>query len=206
MTMFDRVPNVLVINSNKLPVSRVPELDRLPREKSGRVAYGSSGVAPRNILPADFPADDRYKIAHVPYPGSARMVTDMIGGQVAMAFDNVPAAAAARSGRQADDVGDCGGRACRVRRQGARSRRVPARLRGGGLARLHRSGRDAERDRPEAGQGSSGLHGRSRRRSEKFCRGWRRSGGDFARNSPTELPAGMDKWKIVIEKANLNVK
>ena len=91
VTMFDRVPNVLVINPNKLPVKTVPELIDYLKKNPGKVAYGSSGVGTSQHLAAElFQQMTGTKITHVPYPGSARMVTDMIGGQVAMSFDNVP--------------------------------------------------------------------------------------------------------------------
>ena len=91
VTMFDKVPNVLVINSNKLPVKSVPELIEYLKKNPGKVAYGSSGVGTSQHLAAElFQQMTGTKITHVPYPGSVRMVTDMIGGQVAMTFDNVP--------------------------------------------------------------------------------------------------------------------
>lgn len=91
VTMFDKVPNVLVVNQNKLPVKSLPDLIDYLKKNPGKVPYGSSGVGTSQHLAAElFQQMTGTKITHVPYPGSARMVTDMIGGQVAMAFDNVP--------------------------------------------------------------------------------------------------------------------
>ncbi len=91
VAMFDRVPNVLVINQNKLNVKTVPELIEYLKKNPGKVAYGSSGVGTSQHLAAElFQQMTGTKMTHVPYPGSARMITDMIGGQVALTFDNVP--------------------------------------------------------------------------------------------------------------------
>ena len=91
VSMFDRVPNVLVINQNKLNVKSVPELIDYLKKNPGKVAYGSSGVGTSQHLAAElFQQMTGTKMTHVPYPGSARMITDMIGGQIALSFDNVP--------------------------------------------------------------------------------------------------------------------
>ena len=91
VTMFDTVPNVLVINKNKVPVSSVPELIDYLKKNPGKVAYGSAGVGTTQHLAAEwFQQITGTKMTHVPYPGSSRMITDLIGGQIGLAFDNVP--------------------------------------------------------------------------------------------------------------------
>lgn len=91
VSMFDLVPNVLVINPNKLNVNTVPELIDYLKKNPGKVPYGSSGVGTSQHLAAElFQQMTGTKMTHVPYPGSARMITDMIGGQVVLSFDNVP--------------------------------------------------------------------------------------------------------------------
>ena len=91
VAMFDTVPNVLVINNNKIPVSSVPELIDYLKKNPGKVAYGSAGVGTTQHLAAEwFQQMTGTKMTHVPYPGSSRMITDLIGGQVGLVFDNVP--------------------------------------------------------------------------------------------------------------------
>ena len=91
ISMFDRVPNVLVINQKKLNVNSVPELIDYLKKHPGQVAYGSSGVGTSQHLAAElFQQMTGTKMTHVPYPGSSRMITDLIGGQVSLTFDNVP--------------------------------------------------------------------------------------------------------------------
>ena len=91
ISMFDRVPNVLVVNQKKLNVKSVPELIDYLKKHPGEVAYGSSGVGTSQHLAAElFQQMTGTKMVHVPYPGSSRMITDMIGGQISMAIDNVP--------------------------------------------------------------------------------------------------------------------
>lgn len=91
ISMFDRVPNVLVVNPKKLNVKSVPELIDYLKKHPGEVAYGSSGVGTSQHLAAElFQQMTGTKMVHVPYPGSSRMITDMIGGQISLAIDNVP--------------------------------------------------------------------------------------------------------------------
>ena len=74
VAMFDRVPNVLVINQNKLNVKTVPELIDYLKKNPGKVAYGSSGVGTSQHLAAElFQQMTGTKMTHVPYPGSARI-------------------------------------------------------------------------------------------------------------------------------------
>jgi tripartite-type tricarboxylate transporter receptor subunit TctC len=91
VAMFDTVPNVLVINKSKVNVNSVPELIEYLKKNPGKVAYGSAGVGTTQHLAAEwFQQMTGTKMTHVPYPGSSRMITDLIGGQIGLVFDNVP--------------------------------------------------------------------------------------------------------------------
>src|SRR4051812_3741130 len=81
-------PFVLLVDP-KLPVHNVKELVALAKSKPGQLAYasGGSGSFP-HLAMAMFQAMTGIDVIHVPYKGSAPALTDLMGGQVAMIFDN----------------------------------------------------------------------------------------------------------------------
>jgi tripartite-type tricarboxylate transporter receptor subunit TctC len=86
-----RSPLVLeVIDS--LPVHSVPELIAYAKAHPGKVTLASFGTGTVSHLAGEFfKMSAGIDMVHVPYRGSAPMVTDLIGGQVQAAFDNLPA-------------------------------------------------------------------------------------------------------------------
>jgi tripartite-type tricarboxylate transporter receptor subunit TctC len=83
-------PNLLVVNP-RLPVKSVKELIAFARAKPGRLNYSSAGNGSSNHLSMElFKSLTGVDIVHIPYKGSAPAVTDLIGGQVDLMFDNVP--------------------------------------------------------------------------------------------------------------------
>ncbi len=82
--------NLLVVN-NDVPVKSVKELIDLAKAKPGTLSYGSTGSGSSNHLSMElFRLMTSTAMIHVPYKGSAPMVTDLLGGHVQVAFDNVP--------------------------------------------------------------------------------------------------------------------
>lgn len=82
--------NLLVVN-NDVPVKSVKELIDTARGKPGTISYGSTGSGSSNHLSMElFRLMTGTNLIHVPYKGSAPMVTDLLGGHVQVAFDNVP--------------------------------------------------------------------------------------------------------------------
>jgi len=81
-------PFVLLVDP-KLPAHNVKELVALAKSKPGQLAYasGGSGSFP-HLAMAMFQAMTGIDVIHVPYKGSAPALTDLMGGQVAMIFDN----------------------------------------------------------------------------------------------------------------------
>jgi tripartite-type tricarboxylate transporter receptor subunit TctC len=83
-------PNMLVVNPS-VPVRNVKELIALAKSQPGKLTYASTGNGTSNHVSAEyFKMLSGTDILHVPYKGSAPAVTDLIGGQVDMLFDNVP--------------------------------------------------------------------------------------------------------------------
>jgi tripartite-type tricarboxylate transporter receptor subunit TctC len=83
-------PNLLVINPS-LPVKSVGELIALAKSKPGSLSYASTGNGSSNHISMElFDSLAGVKMVHIPYKGSAPAVTDLLGGQVHLMFDNVP--------------------------------------------------------------------------------------------------------------------
>ncbi len=83
-------PNILVVNP-RLPVTSVRELLALARAKPGSLNYASAGTGSSPQLSMELLKSlTGTEIVHVPYRGSAPAVTDLIGGQVQLMFDNTP--------------------------------------------------------------------------------------------------------------------
>jgi tripartite-type tricarboxylate transporter receptor subunit TctC len=86
-------PTLLLVNPS-LPVTDVKSLIALFKANPGKYSYGSSGVGSiLHLCGEEFKAEaGGLDIVHVPYRGSAPMDTDLMGGQVVMAFDATPTA------------------------------------------------------------------------------------------------------------------
>jgi tripartite-type tricarboxylate transporter receptor subunit TctC len=86
------VPNVLVVNP-ALPVNSVADLIKLAKDKPGTINFASSGSGTSIHLSGElFKTMAGVDMTHVPYKGSSPALTDLIGGQVQVMFDNLPSA------------------------------------------------------------------------------------------------------------------
>ncbi|CAM4076962.1 Bug family tripartite tricarboxylate transporter substrate binding protein [Bordetella tumulicola] len=86
-----KVPNILVVNPN-VPVKSVQELVDYAKANPGKLAFASSGSGTSIHMAGElFKMRTGLDLLHVPYKGSAPAVTDLIGGQVQLMFDNMPA-------------------------------------------------------------------------------------------------------------------
>ena len=84
------VPNVLEVNP-ALPVNSVADLIKLAKAKPGQINFASSGSGTSIHLSGElFKTMAGVDMTHVPYKGSAPAITDLIGGQVQVMFDNLP--------------------------------------------------------------------------------------------------------------------
>jgi tripartite-type tricarboxylate transporter receptor subunit TctC len=87
---FIRVPNVMEVIPS-LPVKTVPELIAYAKANPGKINLASSGVGTSIHMSGElFKMLTGTNMLHVPYRGSAPMLTDLLGGQVQMTFDNMP--------------------------------------------------------------------------------------------------------------------
>jgi tripartite-type tricarboxylate transporter receptor subunit TctC len=87
---FIRVPNVMEVNPS-VPVKTVAELIAYAKANPDKLNVASSGSGTSIHLSGElFKMMTGVKMTHVPYKGSAPMLTDLLGGQVQLTFDNMP--------------------------------------------------------------------------------------------------------------------
>jgi tripartite-type tricarboxylate transporter receptor subunit TctC len=92
LTRVAMVPNLLVAHPSQ-PFKTVPELIAYAKANPGKVNYGSSGNGTSIHLSGElFKTMTKVEMTHVPYKGSAPAVSDLLGGQIAIMFDNLPSA------------------------------------------------------------------------------------------------------------------
>ena len=86
ISLAGQSPLVLVMHPT-VPVRSVKELLAFAKARPGQLTYSSAGVgASGHLAGALFDTLTGTKMVHVPYKGSALALTDLIGGQVSLAF------------------------------------------------------------------------------------------------------------------------
>jgi tripartite-type tricarboxylate transporter receptor subunit TctC len=91
---FIRVPNVMEVNP-AVPAKTVAEFISYAKANPGKVNMASSGVGTSvHLSGALFIMMTGVELVHVPYRGAAPALTDMLGGQVQVMFDNLPSSIA----------------------------------------------------------------------------------------------------------------
>ncbi len=84
------VPNIMVVN-NSLPVKNVKEFIAHVKANPGKLSYGSPGNGSTAHLSMElFKSMTGSTIVHIPYKGSAGVLSDVMGGQIAVTIDNMP--------------------------------------------------------------------------------------------------------------------
>ncbi len=87
---FIRVTNVMEVNPD-VPAKTVAEFIAYAKANPGKVNMASSGNGTSVHLSGElFMAMTGVKMQHVPYKGAAPALTDLMGGQVQVLFDNLP--------------------------------------------------------------------------------------------------------------------
>jgi tripartite-type tricarboxylate transporter receptor subunit TctC len=90
ITFLASTPNLLVVNKN-VPAATVKELVELAKKTP--LSFGSSGSGTSIHLSGElFNTLAGVKMQHIPYKGRAQAVPDLLGGRIAMIFDNMPSA------------------------------------------------------------------------------------------------------------------
>ncbi len=80
-------PLILVVN-NDFPAKTVAEFLAYARTNPGKINFGSSGTGAAAHLTMEYLQTlTGTKMQHIPYKGTAPLLTDLIGGQIGVAFD-----------------------------------------------------------------------------------------------------------------------
>lgn len=89
VVMFGRAPVVISVPADS-PFKSVADIIKAAKDKPGTVTYGTPGIGtPAHLGAALFQSITGTKLVHVPYTGSAKLITDLLGGQVQISFDVV---------------------------------------------------------------------------------------------------------------------
>jgi tripartite-type tricarboxylate transporter receptor subunit TctC len=84
--------NVLVLHPS-VKANSVAEVIALAKSQPGKINYASSGSGTSIHMSGEmFKYLTKVDMTHIPYKGSAPAVTDLLGGQVMLMFDNIPSA------------------------------------------------------------------------------------------------------------------
>src|SRR5258707_2392845 len=87
---FNRVPNVMTVSNDVRPKT-VAEFIAYVKANPGKVNMASSGNGTSVHLSGEmFMMMSGTRMQHVPYRGAAPAITDLLGGQVQLIFDNMP--------------------------------------------------------------------------------------------------------------------
>ena len=86
ITLAATAPNILIVNPG-VPAKNVAEFIALAKQKPGALSYGTPGIGTSPHLCMElFKTMAGIDVQHVPYRGTAAAVTDVISGQIAVAF------------------------------------------------------------------------------------------------------------------------
>jgi tripartite-type tricarboxylate transporter receptor subunit TctC len=84
---------LVLLVQNQIPITNLKELVAYGKANQGKMSCGSVGPASTSHLACELlNILGGVQTIHVPYKGSAPVVTDMLGGQISIAFLNVAAA------------------------------------------------------------------------------------------------------------------
>ncbi len=100
VTLVGTVPSVLVVNP-QVPAKDVKSFVEYAKANPGKLNAASSGIGGSAHLALELlKREAQVDIAHIPYKGAGQVAGDLLGGQVDMYFDNLPASLASiRDGR-----------------------------------------------------------------------------------------------------------
>ncbi|MBC7471099.1 MAG: tripartite tricarboxylate transporter substrate binding protein, partial [Ramlibacter sp.] len=85
-----RVPNVMTVTKN-LPAKNVAEFVDYGKKNPGKINMASSGAGTSVHLSGElFKFMTGVDMKHIPYKGAGPAITDLLGGQVDVLFDNMP--------------------------------------------------------------------------------------------------------------------
>jgi tripartite-type tricarboxylate transporter receptor subunit TctC len=101
IAMVSSVPQVIVVNPQKIAANDMKSLIAHLKANPGKLAYGSAGNGSSHHLAGElFKMQTQTFVTHIPYRGAGPALQDLIGGQVDMMFDGLGSSAThIKSGR-----------------------------------------------------------------------------------------------------------
>ncbi|MFY0476990.1 tripartite tricarboxylate transporter substrate binding protein [Achromobacter marplatensis] len=91
VSMATSMPMAVAVNS-KVPATTVQELIALAKSKPGTITFGSAGPGTSQHMAGElFQVVTGTRLMHVPYRGSGPAITDLLGGQIDMVIETLPA-------------------------------------------------------------------------------------------------------------------
>lgn len=91
LSLVGVTPNVLICHPNA-PAKTVRDVVALAKAKPGTLSFGSAGSGSAQHLALElFKVAAGIDVLHVPYKGSAPLLTDLMGGQINYSFDTMAA-------------------------------------------------------------------------------------------------------------------
>ena len=91
VTLVGSVPNVLVLHPS-VPAKTVKEFITVAKARPGKLNFASTGNGTSQHLSAElFKFMAGLDMVHIPYKGTAPALTELVAGQVDLAFENMPA-------------------------------------------------------------------------------------------------------------------
>jgi tripartite-type tricarboxylate transporter receptor subunit TctC len=93
--LISSVPQVIVINPQRVAAKTLPELLDFLRKNPAKLNYGSAGNGTSHHLAGElFKLQTKTFITHIPYRGAGPALQDLVAGQVDMMFDGLGSSAA----------------------------------------------------------------------------------------------------------------
>jgi tripartite-type tricarboxylate transporter receptor subunit TctC len=93
--LVSSVPQVIVVNPQRVQAKTLPEFLEFVRKNPGRLNYGSAGNGTSHHLAGElFKMQTKTFITHIPYRGAGPALQDLVAGQVDMMFDGLGSSAA----------------------------------------------------------------------------------------------------------------
>ena len=90
VTIVASTPNIIAVHPS-VPAKNLQELLALTKAQPGKLNYGSTSLGGSPHMSAELlKMMAGVDMVHVPYKGAAPMLTDLMGGQVQVGFDNLP--------------------------------------------------------------------------------------------------------------------
>ena len=92
--LISSVPQVIVVNPQRVAAKTLPELLDFIRKNPGKLNYGSAGNGTSHHLAGElFKLQTKTFITHIPYRGAGPALQDLVAGQIDMMFDGLASSA-----------------------------------------------------------------------------------------------------------------